>query len=422
MLGTLRLDLRQRIALAFALACTAVVAALGLTLRTASEEMEEALVNQIVSEEVDHLIDRYRKSPDYLPAPGPNLQYYIVRSREDEAAVPLELRGLGPGNHEIGRGSSERHVAVRRVDDVHFIVAYDSGQHEQREAAFGELLLLSLATVVLVAIALGYWLGSLLTRQLSELAQRVSRLAPDEPHEPLAQLNQDTEVAALARTLDDYHARIVNMIEREQEFTANASHELRTPLTAIRTSCELLQGDAALPDKARARIEAIDAAARRMSEQVQALLFLAREQPLGAVEPVGLAECVAEAAEGLGHEISARHIVFENRVGLDAVLDLDRQALHTVVTNLLRNSAQHTEHGFIRVDYASRRLTVADSGSGIAPEVLPRLFDRYYQGTQRIGGFGLGLAIVKRICDHYGWRVDVVSEPGQGASFTIAFP
>jgi signal transduction histidine kinase len=417
-----RFNLRQRIALAFALACTAVVAALGLTLRTASEDLEEALVDQIVSEEVAHLIDRYRKSPDYLPAPGPNLQYYIVRSSADEAGVPPEFLALAPGNHGFGTGINERHVAVRRVDNVRFIVTYDSGQHEEREAAFRDLLLLSLATVILVAIGLGYWLGGVLTRQLTELAQRVSRLAPDEPHDPLAHPEQDTEVAALARTLDDYHARIVSMVAREQEFTGNASHELRTPLTAIRTSCELLLGEAALPDKVRSRIAAIDAAAHRMSEQVQALLFLAREQPLGTVEPVALAECAEEAANALRDEIAVRHISFENRVERGAVLDLDRQALQTVLANLLRNAVQHTERGYVRVDYAPRRLTVADSGTGIDPQVLPRLFDRFYQGTNRIGSFGLGLAIVKRICDHYGWRVEVDSAPGRGAAFTIAFP
>ncbi len=388
----------------------------------ASEEMEEALVNQIVSEEVDHLIDRYRKSPDFLPAPGPNLQYYIVRSSEDRDRVPPEFLALGPGNHEIGRGSSERHIAVRHADNVRFIVTYDSGQHEEREAAFRDLLLLSLGTVVLVAIALGYWLGGVLTQQLTELAHRVSRLAPDESHEPLAHSGQDAEITALARTLDEYHARIVAMVQREQEFTANASHELRTPLTAIRTSCELLAGESGLPDKVRSRIAAIDAAARRMSGQVQALLFLAREQPLGAVEPVALAECVEEAAEAFREEMAEHHISFENRVGHDAALDLDRQALHTVLANLIRNAVQHTEGGFIRVDYVPRRLTVADSGSGIDPQVLPRLFDRFYQGASRIDGFGLGLAIVKRICDQYRWRVDVESARGHGSAFTIAFP
>lgn len=420
-MARLRLNLRQRIALAFALACTAVVAALGLTLRTASEEMEEALVEQLVTEEVDFLIARYRRSPDYLPSPGPNLQYFIARVPGDEARIPEEVRHLPSGNHGFGAGLEERHVAVRQADGVRFIVVYDAGPHEKREEEFRNLLVLSLVTVVLIAIGLGYWLAGVLTRQLTELSHRVARLVPGEPHDALARPGQDAEVAALARTLDDYHARIVSMIQREQEFTANASHELRTPLTAIRTSCELLQG-AALPDKARGRIAAIEAAARRMGEQVQALLFLAREQPPGDVEPVDLAECVDEAAAPLHDEIAARGVTFENRVATGTVLELDPQALHAVLANLLRNAVQHTERGFIRVSYGERRVTVADSGAGIEARDLPRLFERFYRGAERVNGLGLGLAIVKRICDRCGWRIDVGSTPGRGSAFTIDFP
>jgi signal transduction histidine kinase len=95
-------------------------------------------------------------------------------------------------------------------------------------------------------------------------------------------------VEALARALDDYLGRLARIIQREQEFTANASHELRTPLTAIRTSCELLLADRALPEKARTRVEMMNTAAARMEEQIQTLLFLAREMSIGAVEPVSI--------------------------------------------------------------------------------------------------------------------------------------
>jgi signal transduction histidine kinase len=261
-----------------------------------------------------------------------------------------------------------------------------------------------------------------LTRQLTELAQRVARLAPDEPYAPLARAEQDAEVAAVARALDDYRSRMTRMVRHEQEFTANASHELRTPLTAIRTSCELLLGEPALPEKARARVQMIDEAARRMSEQLQTLLFIAREEVLNATEDVALAECVTEAAEAFRGEIGRKGIALEVAIDTMTVLTVNRQALHTVLVNLIRNAVQHTERGFIRVTFLAHRLTVADSGAGIASEHLPHLFERYYRAEDRGSGFGLGLAIVKRICDHYGWRVEVASEPGRGSGFAIVFP
>jgi signal transduction histidine kinase len=420
--ATVRLNLRQRIALAFALVCTAVVAALGITLRNASEEMEEALVEQLVSEEVDHLIARYRANPDTLLAAGPNLQYFVVRSTADEKKLPDIVRRLTPGNYDIGQGRNERHIAVRTASDVRFVVIYDAGPHEVREEEFRNLLILSIITAVVASLLLGYWLSGMLTRQFRELAHRVTRLAPDETQVPLADPQQDAEVAVLARALDDYQNRITTVLAREQEFTANASHELRTPLTAIRTSCELLLDDTSLPERARQRISAIDAAATRMGEQVQALLFLAREQPLGRIEPVSLAECVRDVIEPLKPEFDAKGLRLDVAVDPGAVCELDAQAVHTVLSNLLRNALRHTDRGFIRVAYAAPRLTITDSGSGIDPQELPRLFERFYRGGAEAGRFGLGLAIVKRICDHYRWRIEVASTPGSGSAFTIVFP
>ena len=416
---TVKHGLRLRIAIAFAITCIAVVSALGFTLYTASEELEEALVDQIVSEEVDYLMQRHRADSSYQPVAGPNLQYYILRAPADTARLPEPLRALRPGNHEVGNDASERHVAVRESGGTRFVVVYDTGPHELREQQFRRLLLLTLATLFVAAFVIGYWLAGVLTRQLTELAQRVSRLAPDTPHEPLARANQDWEVAALARALDDYQQRIERMVRREQEFTANASHELRTPLTGIKTSCELLAAEPGLNARTRARIDMISAAADRMAEQIQALLFLAREQTPGAVQSVDLATCVADAVAACRAEIARKGLNLEIDVGTDVIVQLDPRALHLVLTNLLGNALRHTDAGFIHIAYSAPRLTVTDSGAGIAPEHLPHLFERFYRASDRPEGLGLGLAIVREVCDRNGWRIEVSSTLGSGSTFTL---
>ncbi|HEX6004191.1 MAG TPA: HAMP domain-containing sensor histidine kinase [Burkholderiales bacterium] len=417
-----RLDLRLRIAIAFATVCIAVVGALGVTLYTAADDMEEALVDQLVSEEVNYFIEHYRSDPEYRPANGRNFAYHVVRSPEDEARLPREVVALAPGNHELLVGGDERHVAVREADGTRFVVIYDVGAHESREQQFKNVLLLSLVSVATFALLLGYWLAGLLTRQLRDLAQRVKRLGPAQAQAPLARPEQDAEVAALARALDDYQARMTRMIRHEQEFTANASHELRTPLTAVRTSCELLLADSGLPPGARLRVEMIDEAAQRMAEQLQTLLFIAREQGLDATEVVALRECAADAAEPFRGEMGRKGLVLHLDIDPAEVLPVNRQALHTVLANLIRNAVQHTERGAIRVRYEARRLSIADSGSGIAPEHLSHIFERYYRAREHDAGMGLGLAIVKRICDHYGWRLEVSSTPGHGSEFSLLFP
>ena len=150
----------------------------------------------------------------------------------------------------------------------------------------------------------GYMLAGLLVKQVTDLAERVKLLVPVGTKGTLLNHPEmDEEVAQLARALDDYQLRIQQILLREQEFTANISHELRTPITAILTSCELLIAEPDLPDRVRVRINRIEAATTRMGEQLQALLFLAREQSLGIIESVAMKECIYDAAEPLHAEI-----------------------------------------------------------------------------------------------------------------------
>ncbi|HXF67622.1 MAG TPA: HAMP domain-containing sensor histidine kinase [Burkholderiales bacterium] len=418
----IRLGLRQRVALALTLACLLVVGALGFTLYTASEDLEESLIDQILSEEMDYLVRRHREDPAYEPQGGSNLQSYIVRAASESARLPAFLRRLAPGRHELFVGADEYHVLVREEGASRYYVAYEVGLHEQREEKFRLLLLLSVLAAAVAAAALGYWLSGLLVQQVTELAERVADLGAGARRTALARPGQDPEVAMLARALENYQARIEEMVLREQEFTSNASHELRTPLAAIRTSCELLLAESELAGKARERVERIGAAADRMAEQIQALLELARGETPGAIEPVAIAQCVAEAVEPYRGEIAHKGLELRLEVADDAVLELDYHALRLVVSNLVRNAVHHTERGYVKISYAARRLTVADSGRGIEAERLPRVFERFYRGDGTREGIGLGLAIVKRVCDRHGWKIEVESAPLEGSIFRINFP
>jgi signal transduction histidine kinase len=417
----IRPGLRLRVAVALAIACLLVVGALGVTLYMASEELEDSLIAQLVTEEMDFLMERHRADPRYLPQPTSNLQSYIEQGGAAGEQLPAFLRGVPPGRHEFNVGKDEFHVLVRERAGTRYYVAYEVGLHEQREQEFKLLLLFSVVTATLASLALGYWLSGVLARQVTELAARVGTLTPGEKGQRLSHEGQDAEVALLAHAFEDYESRIEQMIRREQEFTANASHELRTPLTAIGTSCELLLADPAIAGKSRDRVEWISTAAGRMAEQLQSLLFLARGQALGDVEPVAIAECVAEAVEPYRAEITRKGLAFETSVPPDASLELNYQALRLVLANLVHNAVTYTERGYVRIAYAPKRLTVADSGRGIDTEHLPRVFDRFFRRGETAGGAGLGLAIVKRICDQYGWRIEVDSAPARGSAFSIVF-
>jgi hypothetical protein len=354
-----------------------------------------------------------------IPGGSPNVDYFVVHSPADTDRLPPWLRHLGLGYHQVGRGPEELQVAVREVDEVRYIVAYDAGPYEVLEARFTKLLLLSFAAVIALAVFLGYWLAGVLTRPLRQLATSVGEFSPHLPQPRLEREDHDPEVAFLARTLDAYHARIVDMIRREQEFTSNASHELRTPLTAIRTSCELLLAETGLREKACARIEMIDVAAKQMTERIEALLSLTRRSHAAAVQAVTLRSCVDEVAGAYRSEIERKGLGFDNAIAEKEQVQVDRKALQLVLANLIANAVRYTHTGHIRVTYEAPRLTVADTGAGIPDRHHAQVFDRHYRADHRAQGSGLGLAIVRRVCDDLGWAIDVKSNPGVGSAFTV---
>lgn len=416
-------SLRYRVAAALTTFSIFIVGTLCIILYFVSDNIEDAHIEQVIEMEMDHLVQRYLKHSDFISQVGSHLKSYVIHEVDDELQIPSYLRGYHSGYHRIIYGTEDFYVLVQVIENVKFLVAYRIELHKQRLAKLRVFILFSWFAVVAIAFVVGYLLAGVLVKQVTDLAERVSMLATGNAQPGLlTQPEMDEEVAQLARALDDYQDRIKRMLQREQEFTANISHELRTPITTILTSCELLNAASDIPARSRHRIKMIEAAATRMGEQLQALLFLAREQALGIIETVAVAECVYDAADPLMTEIFRKRLNFEVPIASNVVLTVNRQALHTALMNLIRNAVQYTHQGVIRVEFSDNRLSISDTGIGIEPAYLPLLYERFFRGSTQGEGLGIGLAIVKRICNHYGWSIEVDSIPGQGTIFHIIFP
>lgn len=416
-----RLNLKLRITAAISIVCIAIIATLGGAFYMASERLELALVEQLVGEELDFLIKRYQADPTYAPEPGPNVEYFIVTPDTTQSEYPEYLNNLERGHHEIdiGENRGERDVMIRESSGIRFIVVYNIGLYEQREKEFKQLVIIALIVVMVLAVIAGYLLSGFLTRQLTLLAQRVSNLTPGSAHEPLLRDEQDQEVAMLANAFDQYHKLFLEMIQREQEFTANVSHELRTPLTAIRTSGELLLQDNTLSEKAKLRLLDIIKSVSDMTEHVQALLLLVRQQEIGIQEELELYECIQDVLVPFREEIAHKALNIEIDVPVSSVAYLNRQALQLVLSNLLKNSVNYTTTGFVRISVCGNKIDITDSGRGISPEQLPHIFTRHYRGEERSDGLGLGLDIAKRICDRQSWHIEVSSVLNKGSTFSL---
>jgi two-component system phosphate regulon sensor histidine kinase PhoR len=219
-----------------------------------------------------------------------------------------------------------------------------------------------------------------------------------------------------------------------RDFVANVAHELRTPLTSIAGYAETLLADAAEGSVARQFLETILQNARRMQELVDDQLDLSRIESGAwrpAPEPVPAGALLREAWAPI--ETASRGTL-DFRIEIEPgaeILPVDRGALRQVLANLFENARRHTPAGGavtarVAPDGEGLCLTVTDTGSGIASEHLPRIFERFYRAdpsrSRAGGGSGLGLAIVKHLVEAHGGRVWATSTLGEGTTIGCWFP
>ncbi len=212
------------------------------------------------------------------------------------------------------------------------------------------------------------------------------------------------------------------MVEQLEQFTQDASHELRTPIAVVSSSLDLALKTGKHEDgivSAKEDLKQVSALVERLLELARLDRFTLRRH---AVDFSGLMTQSVERHRLLADE---RGISIEAVIEPDITVHGDDALLRQVIGNLLTNAIKfNKEKGAIRVLLTKRELMVEDTGIGIEPEALKRIFDRFYQAdASRAGnnGFGLGLSLVKRIVDLHGWKIGVESEVGKGAKFTVAF-
>jgi len=220
-----------------------------------------------------------------------------------------------------------------------------------------------------------------------------------------------------------------------RDFVANAGHELRTPLTAIRGFAETLRdGGVDEPDAAREFLDVILRHTKRLQALVDDLADLSRFEGTGLqleLGPVSAGSLIDEVLRGLEAQSKAKHLkVTSAGLGDAPAVMTDERALEQVLVNLVDNAIKYTpEGGEIRVGVASDAtevvIEVANSGPGIPPKHLPRVFERFYRvdagRSRELGGTGLGLSIVKHLVVKMGGQIKVESSGGW-TRFTLRLP
>ncbi|MEM8676077.1 MAG: HAMP domain-containing sensor histidine kinase [Cyanobacteria bacterium P01_G01_bin.67] len=224
-----------------------------------------------------------------------------------------------------------------------------------------------------------------------------------------------------------------------KQFTADASHELRSPLTAIKASVDIMRTH---PERVHPKdvkkLEAISGATLQMSEMLGDLLFLARadaDSDLPVTErkltPILLNQILQNCFVLLEPLASDKKIVFQSKFRDELKVLGDLAQLSRLFSNLLENALQYTpEEGRVSLDlYRQNRfavISVRDTGIGIAPEQIDKVFDRFWRAnkarSRREGGTGLGLAISEAIAKRHGGKISVTSELNIGTCFLVKIP
>jgi signal transduction histidine kinase len=299
--------------------------------------------------------------------------------------------------------------------------------------------LLALAGALAVTMVIGAWLTRGVLRPIRELRVGMSHVAEGdfEPDVRLP-LERPDEVGDLARSFRSMAEQLQELDRLKAEFVSVASHEIKTPLSVIRGYVTLLADGiyGGVNDEQKKTLEAVSAQTDRLARLVHRLLDISRFEAGG-----GRLELREIALRRFFDELTSDFRVLARQNGIDFPVTVaedlpetivaDEDRLSEVLGNLLSNAFKFTgQGGTIRVDAAAEdggvRIVVEDSGVGIPPDKLPRIFEKFYQveneAQPRSVGSGLGLAIAREIVEAHGGTIGADSEVGRGTRFVVHLP
>ncbi|MEW5958111.1 MAG: ATP-binding protein [Chloroflexota bacterium] len=307
-----------------------------------------------------------------------------------------------------------------------------------------DFLLLGLLLIFagILSVSFGYLLAANMTQSLSRLQGAAQRIAAGDfsSRVEIIEVDELFDVAEafnmMADELEQSFSRQKALEQSRRDLVAAVSHDLRTPLTSIRAMVEALTDDVVTdPATVQRYYRTIHTQASNLAGLINDLFELSQldtEQLQLQLEPVNLNDLLSDVLESMQAQARAKEVTLQGIFGEDVpLIQAELAKVQRVLYNLVQNAIRHTPAGGsisleTKATPAGVQVEVADTGEGISPEDLPRIFDQFFRGeksrSRETGGAGLGLAIARRIIEAHHGRIWVESRVGQGARFSFVLP
>lgn len=293
------------------------------------------------------------------------------------------------------------------------------------------------ATFALIMIALCAVLAVVATHFiLSPVKQLASEAAGDKTVsskytelQPVADILNERN-RNIRRQMDEINSE-KELVDRarqsKDEFISNITHEMNTPLTSIHGYAELLDAGGMTEKQQKTAYKTILSQSERLTNLIACIINYNEidSDDLASYE-VDFSTLAREILQALKPEADKRHITITENIDDNVIIMSRHERLSEIFGNLVRNAIKYNrDGGSITVKLNRQRLSVEDTGIGIAEENIGKVFSRFFtvdkSHSGKNGGFGLGLAVAKKICQKSGWRISVESELGRGSKFTVKF-
>jgi two-component system, OmpR family, heavy metal sensor histidine kinase CusS len=298
--------------------------------------------------------------------------------------------------------------------------------------ALAEDLLRATPIILLCALLLGWAISRNTVSPIKRIAETAERMTENDLSDRVEVKSQD-EIGRLARSFNDMADRLEKTFKAQKQFVSDAAHELRTPLASMNTAISLALSKPREEEDYERLLAKLSSRLETMEKLTNDLLEQARtdeNKPATDGNVIDVATLILEATEAFVPVFQDKNIGFEVETEKDVPIRGEKKSLMRVVCNLLDNAAKNTPGGGSVSVKAFRQdksavIKVSDTGRGIPPEHLDRIFERFYKVSDDKSpdnGFGLGLSICRGVVRRLGGEITVDSRQGVGSTFTVELP